>query len=67
MINLDRNEAKKKNFFEKYKFKMADSKKLSFSTMSKAEQIQPKFHEFVLGLVGLINAKGIPEQNSKSY
>ena len=38
---------------------MADSKKLSFSTSSKAEQIPPKFHGFVLGLVGLNDAKGI--------
>ena len=38
---------------------MADSKKLSFSTSSKAEQFLPKFHGLVLGLVGLIDAKGI--------
>ena len=38
---------------------MADSKKLSFSTSSKAELIPPKFHGFVLGLVGLNDAKGI--------
>jgi hypothetical protein len=44
----------KKNFFGKKKFKMADSKKLSFSTSPKAEQFPPKFH----GLVGLIDAKG---------
>ena len=49
----------KKNFFLKKKFKMADSKKLSFSTSSKAEQFLPKFHGLVLGLVGLIDAKGI--------
>ena len=41
------------------KFKMADSKKLSFSTSPKAEQFPPKFHGLVLGLVGLIDAKGI--------
>ena len=46
-------------FFEKKKFKMADSKKLSFSTSPKAEQFPPKFHGLVLGLVGLIDAKGI--------
>ena len=46
-------------FFLKKKFKMADSKKLSFSTSSKAEQFLPKFHGLVLGLVGLIDAKGI--------
>ena len=42
----------------KKKFKMADSKKLSFSTSPKAEQFPPKFHGLVLGLVGLIDAKG---------
>ena len=53
------NQAKKiKKKFEK-KFKMADSKKLSFSTSPKAEQFPPKFHGLVLGLVGLIDAKGI--------
>ena len=49
----------KKFFFLKKKFKMADSKKLSFSTSPKAEQFLPKFHGLVLGLVGLIDAKGI--------
>ena len=39
------------------KFKMADSKKLSFSTSSKAEQIPPKFHGFILGLVRSNDAK----------
>ena len=38
---------------------MADSKKLSFSTSPKGEQFPPKFHGLVLGLVGLIDAKGI--------
>ena len=38
---------------------MADSKKLSFSPSPKAEQFPPKFHGLVLGLVGLIDAKGI--------
>ena len=38
---------------------MADSKKLSFSTSPKAEQFSPKFHRLVLGIVGLIDAKGI--------
>ena len=38
---------------------MADSKKLSFSTSPKAEQFPPKFHGLVLGLVGLIDVKGI--------
>ena len=45
-------------FLEK-KFKMADSKKLSFSTTPKAEQFLPKFHELVLGIVRLIDAKAI--------
>ena len=44
---------------EAKKIKMADSKKLSFSTSPKAEQFPPKFHGLVLGLVGLIDAKGI--------
>ena len=38
---------------------MADSKKLSFSTTPKAEQFPPKFYRSVLGIVGLIDAKGI--------
>ena len=59
MTNFHGDEAKKKNFFRKKKFKMADSKKLSFSTSAKAEQIPPKFHGLVLGLVGLIDVKGI--------
>jgi len=44
---------------ETKKFKMADSKKLSLSTSPKAEQFPPKIHGLVLGLVGLIEAKGI--------
>ena len=50
-------EAKKKLKKLKKIFKMADSKKLSFSTSPKAEQF-PKFHGLVLWLVGLIDAKG---------
>ena len=46
----------KKNFFLKKKIKMADSKKMSFSTSLKAEQFPPKFHGWVFGLVGLIDA-----------
>ena len=38
---------------------MTDSKKVSFSTLPKAEQVQPKIHGLVLGLVGLIDAKSI--------
>ena len=52
-------EKKKKKKNSKIKFKMADSKKLSFSTLPKAEQFPPKFLGLVLGLVGLIEAKGI--------
>ena len=46
----------KKIFFLKKKIKMADSKKMSFSTSLKAEQFPPKFHGWVFGLVGLIDA-----------
>ena len=49
----------KKIFFLKKKIKMADSKELCVSTLPKAEQFPPKFHGLVLGLVGLIDAKGI--------
>ena len=59
MTYFHRDEAKKNLFFFGKKFKMADSKKLSFSTSPKAEQFPPKFHGLVLGLVGLIDAKGI--------
>ena len=59
MTNFHVDEAKKiKKKFEK-KFKMADSKKPSFSTSPKAEQVPPKFHRSVLVIVGLIDAKGI--------
>jgi hypothetical protein len=34
-------------------------KKMSFSTSAKAEQFPQRFHGLVLGLVGLIDAKGI--------
>jgi hypothetical protein len=37
---------------------MAYSKKLSFSTLPKAEQFPPIFYGLVLGLAGLIDAKG---------
>ena len=49
MTYFHRDEAKKK-------FKMVDSKKLSFSTSPKAEQFPPKFHGLVLGLIELIDA-----------
>ena len=51
MTYLNRDEAKK--------IQNGQLKKLSFSTSSKAEQIPPKFHGFVLGIVGLNDAKGI--------
>ena len=54
MTNLDKHEAKKILFLKK-KIKMADSKQLSFST----EQLSPKFYRLVLGLVELIDAKGV--------
>jgi hypothetical protein len=46
-------------FLKQKKIKLVDSKKLSFSTLPKAEQFPPKFHGLVLGLAGLIDAKGI--------
>ena len=49
------------------KFKMTNSKKPSFSTSQKAEQFLPKFHGLVLGLVGLIDAKGIDFAQSIFY
>jgi hypothetical protein len=52
-------EAKKKFFFWKKKFKMADLKKLSFSKSPILKNILGKIHGLVLGLVGLIDAKGI--------
>ena len=45
--------SKKKNF------KMSDSKKLRFSKLPILKKISWKFHALVLGLVGLIDAKGI--------
>ena len=49
----------KKIFFEKKKFKMADSKKLRFSKPPIIEKISRKFHGLVRGLVVLIDVKGI--------
>ena len=40
-------------------FHWDEAKKLSFSTSPKSEQFPPKFHGLVLGLVELIDAKGI--------
>ena len=50
---------KQNNFFFEKKIKNGRLKKPSFSTSPKAEQFPPKFHGLVLGLVGLIDAKGI--------
>jgi hypothetical protein len=47
------------SFFRKIKFKMADSKKLRFSTPPILNIFLRKFHGLVLGLVELIDAKGI--------
>ena len=44
---------------KKKKIKRADSKKLSFLTLPKAEQFPLKFHGLVIGIVGLIDVKGI--------
>ena len=59
MINFHGDEAKKFLFFLKKKIKMADSKKLSFSTLPILNIFLRKFYGLVLGLVGLIDAKGI--------
>ena len=57
LTNFHEDEAKKKNL--KKESKMADSKKLSFSKSTFLNIFLWKFHELVLGLVGLIDAKGI--------
>ena len=51
--------SKKKIFFSKKKFKMADSKKAHFSKSPILKIFLWKFHGSVLGLEGLIDAKGI--------
>ena len=51
--------SKKKIFFEKKKIKMADSKKGHFPAPPILNIFSWKFHELVLGLVGLIDVKGI--------
>ena len=53
------NEAKKKIFFLKKKFKMADSEKAHFSKSPILKIFSRKFLRFVLGLVGLNDVKGI--------
>ena len=51
--------SKKKIFFLKKKFKMADSKKAHFSKSPILKIFSRKFLRLVLGLVGLNDAKGI--------
>ena len=51
-----------KQFFfslKKKEIKMADLKKLRFSKLSILKIFSREFHRLVLGLVGLIDAKGI--------
>ena len=52
-------ETKQKIFFSRKQFKMAASKKLRFSKSPILIIFLWKFHGLVLGLVGLIDAKGI--------
>ena len=60
MTNFHGKKAKKNFFFEKKKkLKMADSKKVHFSKSPILKIFLWKFLGFVLGLVGLIDAKGI--------
>ena len=56
MTDFKGNEVKK-NMFLKKKSKMEDSKKMSNSDNS--QYFFQKFHGFVLGLLGLIDAKDI--------
>ena len=49
----------KKKFYLKKKINIADSKKMRFSKSPILKKISRKFHRSVLGLVGLIDAKGI--------
>ena len=59
MTNFHGDEAKKNKKNRKKKFKMADSKKLSFSTPPILNVFFQKFHRLVLGLLGLSDVKGI--------
>ena len=54
-----RKKQKKNFFFEKKNSKWPTQKNWVFQLPPKAEQLSPKFHRSVLGLVGLIDAKGI--------
>ena len=58
MTCFNKNEAKK-NFFLKKKFQNGWLKKISFSSSANSQYFSWKFHGLVLGLVGLIDAKGI--------
>ena len=58
LTNFHGDEAKK-IFFLKKKIKMADSKKGHFPSPPILNIFFQKFHGLVLGLVGLIEAKGI--------
>ena len=53
--------SKKKNFFGKKKIKMADSKKQRFSKLPILKNFLRNFHRLVLGLVELVDEKGIDE------
>ena len=59
LTNFHGDEAKKNLFFEKIKNKMADSKKGHFPSPPILNIFFQNFHGWVLGLVGLIDAKGI--------
>ena len=59
MTYFHRDEAKKIFFFEKKKFKMANSKKGHFSKSPFLKKFLRKFQRLVLGLVELIDAKDI--------
>ena len=58
LTNFHGDEAKKKFFFWKKKFKMADSKKAHFAKSPILKIFSRKFLRFVLRLVGLNDAKG---------
>ena len=58
------NKAKKKGFFDPKFSKWLTQKNSVFQPPPKAEQLQPKFQGFILGLVELIDAKGIDVTHS---
>ena len=59
MLTNFHGDATKKIFFFEKKFKMADSKKGPLPSPPILNIFFQKFHGLVLGLVGLIDAKGI--------